>query len=159
MVSGHTVTFVVGEGATSVASQQVGSGRTATEPARPTRPGYTFAGWYTDPEYNTEWTFDTPIIQNISIYAKWREGETPNAVSAKQLLPLSVHPNPLVNEQLIINNEQLKAGDKVEIYTLAGTLVAVDYIAVGLQTTINVAALEKGVYVVKVDRRSVKVVK
>jgi uncharacterized repeat protein (TIGR02543 family) len=159
VVSGYTVNFVVGEGATNVASQQVESGRTVTEPARPTRPGYSFAGWFTDPEYNTEWTFDTPITQNLTLYAKWREGENPNAVSGSRLLPLSVHPNPLVNGQLVINNEQLKAGEKVEIYTLAGTLVAVDYIAVGLQTTINLAALEKGVYLVKVGRRSAKVVK
>jgi uncharacterized repeat protein (TIGR02543 family) len=83
-------------------------------------------------------------------------GET-GIASASPLAALKLFPNPVVNGQLVINNEQLKAGDKVEIYTLAGTLVATHYIAAGQQTKLNVSSLEAGVYVVKVGRRSAKV--
>ena len=40
-------------------------------PQEPTREGCTFAGWYSDSEYNTEWNFNTRIYENTTIYTKW----------------------------------------------------------------------------------------
>ena len=37
----------------------------------PQRTGYTFAGWYTDTGYTTEYNFSTPVTGNLTLYAKW----------------------------------------------------------------------------------------
>ncbi|MCL2151925.1 MAG: InlB B-repeat-containing protein, partial [Oscillospiraceae bacterium] len=41
------------------------------EPSPPTRSGYTFKGWYIDADLSEEWDFDTPIEEDITLYAKW----------------------------------------------------------------------------------------
>ncbi len=46
---------------------------TVTKPSNPTRTGYTFAGWYKDEDCTTgqEWSFDTPVTGDVTLYAKW----------------------------------------------------------------------------------------
>lgn len=41
--------------------------------------GYTFAGWYTDAELNNAYDFDTPVVSNFTLYAKW-EGTVPTSI-------------------------------------------------------------------------------
>ncbi len=76
-----SVTFE-SNGGTSITTQYVDSGSTATEPTDPTRAGYSFAGWYSDSTLTQEWGFDTSITENITIYAKWTStsvnGELPD---------------------------------------------------------------------------------
>jgi uncharacterized repeat protein (TIGR02543 family) len=68
----YTVTFNSNEGS-SVSSQTVDSGATADEPSPPpTRSGYDFYGWYSDSALTVPYTFNTPVIKNITLYAKWR---------------------------------------------------------------------------------------
>ena len=44
----------------------------ALKPADPTKPGYTFAGWYTDSECTTAYDFDKMNVTGaITLYAKW----------------------------------------------------------------------------------------
>lgn len=69
-VNVYTVEFETGSGST-VPSQTVESGKTATEPAAPTLKGYTFDGWYLDAEYANAFSFNTAITQNTKLYAKW----------------------------------------------------------------------------------------
>ncbi|TCJ03807.1 InlB B-repeat-containing protein [Cytobacillus praedii] len=59
-------------GGDSIQNQSVSHGGVAIEPQFPTRPGYTFAGWYTDSIYNTLYNFDTPIVDDKTLYAKWK---------------------------------------------------------------------------------------
>lgn len=66
----YIVTFNT-NGGTAVAPQTVISGETATQPAAPTKDGYTFDGWYSDSELTTAFVFTTPITANITLYAKW----------------------------------------------------------------------------------------
>jgi uncharacterized repeat protein (TIGR02543 family) len=40
-------------------------------PCTTTRTGYTFAGWYTDAGLTAAFSFSTPIIANLQLYAKW----------------------------------------------------------------------------------------
>jgi len=69
----YTVTFNT-DGGSPVTSQQVAHGARAVEPAEPAKSGYTFNGWYTDPECNNRFDFNTPITGNITLYAGWITG-------------------------------------------------------------------------------------
>lgn len=43
-----------------------------TKPADPTRPGYTFAGWYIDQNYTAAYDFTaTKVFSSFTLYAKW----------------------------------------------------------------------------------------
>jgi uncharacterized repeat protein (TIGR02543 family) len=44
-------------------------------PTPPTKDAYFFMGWYTDEEHTTLFTAATPVIANITLYAKWVEGD------------------------------------------------------------------------------------
>ena len=48
-------------------------GKTWTRPADPTRPGYTFGGWYTDKDCTEgkEFDFNAPIAHSREVFAKW----------------------------------------------------------------------------------------
>ena len=65
-----TVTFN-SNGGSAVTSQNVVYNTTAAAPADPTKNGYTFAGWYSDSGLTTAFNFATPIIADITLYAKW----------------------------------------------------------------------------------------
>lgn len=51
--------------------QKVGEGDKATTPSDPVLPGYVFQGWFR--EDGTQFSFDTPITDNITLYAHWTE--------------------------------------------------------------------------------------
>lgn len=70
-----TVTFESG-GGNEVPDQIVQYGEKIVEPEEPTRPGYTFNGWYTDLDKTDLWDFDNDTVQgNMTLYAGWLEGE------------------------------------------------------------------------------------
>jgi len=71
----YAVTFN-SNGGSSVPSQTVVQGETATRPANPTKTGtttysYSLIRWCTDEELNNEYNFDTPVNNNITLYAQW----------------------------------------------------------------------------------------
>jgi hypothetical protein len=80
------------------------------------------------------------------------------AIAANTYQALTAYPNPLLNEQLIISNEQLKIGDRIEVYSLTGTLLKT-FVAAGAKSSIDLSALPAGVYVVKAGNAVAKVVK
>ena len=51
--------------------QKVGEGDKATTPSNPVLPGYVFQGW--SKKDGTQFSFDTPITDNITLYAHWTE--------------------------------------------------------------------------------------
>lgn len=59
------------QGGSAVRPQKVTYGGPATEPAAPTRAGYTFTGWYTDPAATTSYDFATPVTGRLTLYAGW----------------------------------------------------------------------------------------
>lgn len=63
-------------GGSTIFTQTVYAGGTATEPLKPTRSGYSFWGWYTDETYETPWDFTTEIATNVTLYAKWDYEQT-----------------------------------------------------------------------------------
>lgn len=65
-----TVTFDT-DGGTAIPSQEVRSGATATQPADPTKSGYTFGGWYKEDTFTTVFDFDDAITADTTVYAKF----------------------------------------------------------------------------------------
>nr|MBQ4318697.1 InlB B-repeat-containing protein [Clostridia bacterium] len=61
------ITFVNAD----TAPQYVDVGEKAVAPTAPTRYRYVFAGWYVDAACTTEYNFDTLVLANITLYAKW----------------------------------------------------------------------------------------
>ena len=68
-----TVTFDTNNGS-KVDSQKVANGKTATEPAAPTKNGYIFAGWYTDGALTEKYDFSKAVKDDMTLYAKWTPG-------------------------------------------------------------------------------------
>ena len=61
------------DGGSAVASQEIADGSTATEPADPTKAGYTFDEWQLESE---AFNFATPITEDIELTATWLENFT-----------------------------------------------------------------------------------
>lgn len=79
MVKRVKVTFDP-NGGSAVDSQTVESGQKVTEPAAPTRSGWNFVDWYTK-NADGKWAdkafnFDTPITDNMTLYARWTASGT-----------------------------------------------------------------------------------
>ncbi len=92
----HTVTFMDGDVELKKVSVVSGCAVNAGDyPANPQKEGYTFGGWYTDPECKegTEFKPDTPISNNITVYAKWNLITKPTLIPTNQPTML---PNPVV---------------------------------------------------------------
>jgi uncharacterized repeat protein (TIGR02543 family) len=66
-----TVTFDTGQDASPVAEQNPDFNTPAIAPADPTRPGFTFTGWFTAPTGGTVWDFATPVTDDTTLYAHW----------------------------------------------------------------------------------------
>ena len=77
--NGWTVKFET-EGGSEVAQQNVKNGQTATKPTDPAKDGYIFAGWYTKDAVGNwaaePFDFNTAIMDNMTLYAKWTPGGT-----------------------------------------------------------------------------------
>lgn len=67
----YTVTFN-SNGGSSVATQTIATGKTATKPTDPTKSGYTFNGWYKESALTNAWDFSKDTVTaNTTLYAKW----------------------------------------------------------------------------------------
>ena len=59
-------------GGSPVDNQIIEENSCATKPADPERAGYTFGGWYTNSDYDSDtYDFVTPVTAPITLYAKW----------------------------------------------------------------------------------------
>src|SRR5690554_6920509 len=69
-INQYTITFNSNGGSPVTAITQ-DYATTVSKPTDPTKVGYTFAGWYSDSNLSTAYTFTTMPAQNITLYAKW----------------------------------------------------------------------------------------
>lgn len=81
-VEEFTVTFNSNEGS-SVDKQTVKKDGKAKKPADPTKTDYTFDGWYKEEALKTPFDFTTPITEDITLYAKWKQVKAPETVKVK----------------------------------------------------------------------------
>lgn len=77
----YTVTFD-SNGGSSVSSQKVESGKTATKPANPTKEGYTFVEWTLN---NKTYNFSSPVTSNITLVASWKANVVEEVVKYEYL--------------------------------------------------------------------------
>ena len=63
-------------GGSQVPDQTILLHGTAVKPANPTRNGFAFDGWYSDPELKNLYNFATPVIGILTLHAKWYEIHT-----------------------------------------------------------------------------------
>jgi len=71
--TGTTINFNSNGGSSVSSLYGVEVGTKITEPAKPTRAGFTFVNWYKDEALTTLWDFsvDTVPANDITLYAKW----------------------------------------------------------------------------------------
>ena len=74
-VKKYTVTFN-SDGGSSVASQTVLEGKTATKPTNPTKNGYTFKEWQLN---GSAYSFSTAVTGNIVLKAVWEKTSSPTS--------------------------------------------------------------------------------
>jgi|GEM_PF-2506776 len=65
-----TVSFNT-NGGSALSLQLVADGDKAVLPTEPSRGGYTFGGWYSNSKLTIPYDFDTPVTDDITLYAKW----------------------------------------------------------------------------------------
>ncbi|MFD1887159.1 InlB B-repeat-containing protein [Paenibacillus wenxiniae] len=60
------------DGGTAISAQTAAYGDRLSRPADPERPGYTFAGWYSDAAHSQSFDFAaTTVTADMTLYAKW----------------------------------------------------------------------------------------
>ncbi|MBE7043119.1 MAG: hypothetical protein E7399_06450 [Ruminococcaceae bacterium] len=70
----YIVTFE-SNGGSKVDDQRVKRNTAPRRPLSPEKEGYTFAGWYKDSGLTVPYDFKETFLKNITLYAKWEEGE------------------------------------------------------------------------------------
>ncbi|MBR3997021.1 MAG: InlB B-repeat-containing protein, partial [Clostridia bacterium] len=68
----YTVSFDLGYWGLKLDDQKVVEGYTAEEPDEPTRQNYIFEGWYTAKTGGYKFEFETEILSDMTLYARWK---------------------------------------------------------------------------------------
>lgn len=83
----YTVMFNT-DGGSLIEPESITEGGTVTAPTAPTKEGYTFAGWYREPDFTTPWDFITDTITaDTVIYAKWTKKPEPEPPATVKISP------------------------------------------------------------------------
>ncbi len=80
------------QGGSYVAPRYVAKNKMVSEPAAPTRDGYTFLGWYT--AEGEKWDFAKDVVTaDMTLYAKWTKNESPVPSPVPSSRPVSTKGN------------------------------------------------------------------
>jgi uncharacterized repeat protein (TIGR02543 family) len=72
----HNVTFNLNDSDDSAEDIiEAYDGTSVAVPENPKRNGYTFTGWFTEPECETKYVFSTPVTGAFKLYAGWKAEE------------------------------------------------------------------------------------
>lgn len=74
----HWVTFWEDNVGKFYEEVEVEHGETVDMPADPAREGYTFEGWYLETTFDTEFDPETPIVEDLDVYADWAKEYVPD---------------------------------------------------------------------------------
>ena len=75
----YTVSYNT-NGGSSVESEVVNKGYTASQPLDPTKDNCTFAGWYSDSKLKNKYNFNSKVTKNLTLYAKWTNCNNDKAI-------------------------------------------------------------------------------
>jgi len=94
------------------------AGDTISAPTPPTRNGYTFDGWYTEPECTNQFNFATHITATITLYAKWTQNTPPSgggSYTPPKYPVTDTNQGEQAGGQIKLSKERAEAGDTVII--------------------------------------------
>ncbi len=114
----HTITFE-SNGGSEVKKAYIATDGVLTEPDKPTKKGFTFAGWYTDINLTNLYDFKKTVSNSFTLYAKWVQDVPQQTVVADEETPLGSITNPFTdvkegdwfyNNVLFVNKNGLMLG-------------------------------------------------
>ncbi|MDO7907567.1 InlB B-repeat-containing protein [Paenibacillus sp. JX-17] len=96
----YNVTFDSQGGSAVISATHVTSGTTISEPPAPTKPGYTFGGWYKEAAGTHAWSFaEDAVTSDVTLYAKWTRHEV-----EIQIVSVSGTPGSTVEVPVIVHS-------------------------------------------------------
>ncbi|WP_170932523.1 InlB B-repeat-containing protein, partial [Belliella buryatensis] len=102
---------------TSVSSVSTLIGFQLTKPTDPVRDGFRFNGWFTDGGLSTEWDFDNPVTQAMTLYAGWA-AKVPFAGGDGSLAtPYLIETPEQLNEVRFNLDKHFKLNDDIDLAT------------------------------------------
>lgn len=77
VINPYTLSFDAQNAGENPAAQVLNYGMLAQKPQEPSKTGYTFTGWFTEPQYGIQWDFDSMTMpgRNITLYAQYEAVE------------------------------------------------------------------------------------
>ncbi len=97
VLNNYDVTFDSQSGS-DVSSQTVSHGGLITQPDDPTRPGFSFNGWYTSVSGGTLWNFSTnTVTMNTTLYAQWTDNSAPSVITFSATSPVNDYIIPITS--------------------------------------------------------------
>lgn len=70
----HTVEFDT-NGGSAIENVEVEHGKSLERPKIPTKEGFTFGGWFIEPELNYSYDFEGPVEGDFTLYARWIDND------------------------------------------------------------------------------------
>jgi uncharacterized repeat protein (TIGR02543 family) len=156
----YTLTFSAGDGATvSPTNKTVTQGAAVGALPTPARAGYTFGGWYTEPNGGgTRYTETTKYTgaSSFTLYAKWTQNSVnpPTGVDAQLQSTVAVYPTPFTSEVHLTG----AAGCTLTVVTSTGAVVHTQRVT-GAAETIALGKLPSGVYFFRLEKDGKKTIK
>lgn len=82
-----TVTFDLRGGEGEIAPLTIEEGTVIAPPDAPTRHDHLLQGWFTDPEGLTPWDFESPVEEDLTLYASWRFDIESEEITVDEITP------------------------------------------------------------------------
>lgn len=121
-VKEYTITFE-SNGGSEVDTQIIISGELVSVPKEPVKDGFIFGGWYLDENLTEPYDFASPVLSDITLYAKWKEvsAEVPSTDLSIDMSDFSYNEEQgwfVIAEKIDQLSGSLKAEDSVDSMTL-----------------------------------------
>lgn len=122
----YTVTFHT-NGGSEIAPVQVQYNKQLLRPTNPTREGYTFAGWFTDPELTTTYNFSQSVKADLDLYAAWFAGDLQDVyLDGRTGNDNNTGTNPADAVKTFARAKELLGFSKTKVIRITGTVTIAD---------------------------------
>ncbi len=101
----------------------------------------------------SEWqSYPADYCENLGVLAA-------SNVTANSQAKYSVYPNPVVSNSFSVKGKNLEQLQELSIFDLSGKLLQQEHQPFKTKSTVNVQNLKSGIYMVKIDGQSLKIIK